>query len=92
MTDEFENKMSASMRIFGFKYLGPTENQPSRVAIYDKRFGSKKVISWDYKYNSAGKNAAAFLVSIGYEIIGFSDDENVIVTKGWKKIPLNGGA
>ena len=24
--------------------------------------------------------------------IGFSDDENVIVTKGWKKIPLNGGA
>tara|TARA_R100000963_G_C4608157_1_gene79482 strand:- start:139 stop:444 length:306 start_codon:yes stop_codon:yes gene_type:complete len=88
--EQQQESCQVSLRAFSFKYLGPTNKKGSRIAIIDKRFGKRKVISWDYELSSAMKNAAAYLRSIGYEIIGGSDDENVIITR-WATICIKGG-
>ena len=88
--EQQQESCRVSLRAFSFKYLGPTTHRGSRIAIIDKRFGKRKVISWDYEYNNPMQIAAAYLQSIGYKIIGGSDDENVIITQ-WATICIRGG-
>jgi hypothetical protein len=85
---QLEEIMGINMRVFSYKYLGATDTKPSRIAIYDKRFNKRKIVSWDHLYNTAAKNAAAYLVSLGYEILGSNEDENVIICKGWNITPI----
>lgn len=87
--EQQQESCRVSLRAFSFKYLPRTTRRGSRIAIIDKRFGKRKVISWDYEYNNPMQIAAAYLRNIGYEIIGGSDDENVIITR-WATICIKG--
>ena len=80
-------KLLPHKRGFKFKYLSPTSKRGSRIRVSDQWFGGSVLIPFNSIYNTAWQNAAAYLVSKGFEIQGFhllgNDNEGIILVSGW---------
>lgn len=58
-----------NLRAFEVKYLGPTNNNGSRIKITDTRNKISIIISYDYEANNATETALKYLNSIGFRIV-----------------------
>lgn len=72
--------------VLKIKYLGATNNSPSRVKIISERFKDSKTISFNHEYNNITEVAAAYLIDKGYDLVGKAEGSDVdyIITNTFK--------
>ena len=84
MTAQYRKvKSIGNVRVFSFKYLGPTNHRGSRIKITDKWFGKSKTIPWDYTFNSSYEGAIAYLIDQGFDVASMNSEEQIIIINGW---------
>jgi|3_EtaG_2_1085321.scaffolds.fasta_scaffold56273_1 hypothetical protein len=76
-------KSIGNVRVFSYKYLGPTNHRGSRIKITDKWFGKSKTIPWDYTFNSSYEGAIAYLIDQGFDVASMNSEEQIIIINGW---------
>lgn len=58
-----------NVRFFEIIYKGPTERSGSRVLIRDLRHEKRRILSYDYSYNSITDQAIEYLEKKGIAIV-----------------------
>ena len=74
-------------RVITCKYLGPTNNQGSRIKLYDRHFKQSVTISYNYEFSNAVEGAVDYLLKLGFDVIGMNSsavkDEYIIIINNW---------
>jgi hypothetical protein len=84
MTEQYRKVKSISnVRVFSYKYLGPTNHRGSRIKITDKWFGKSKTISFNYEFRTDYEGAIAYLMEQGFDVASMNSEEQIIIINGW---------
>jgi hypothetical protein len=82
-TTKEKTKSFWNTRVLTYKFLGPTTYRCSRVKIMDPRFEKSVTVSMNYEYNNAHETAIDYLISNGWDVVGFNSDANIIIMGDW---------
>lgn len=67
-------------RLLNVKFLPATETKPSRLVIIDRRNNKRKVISKSFEYNDIFEQAYNYLLTIGINVCGQTNDGESFLT------------
>lgn len=62
------------------RYIGPTDTRGARIKLKSKRFEQSVTIDRDYSYHLSIDQAAEYLKSKGFTLVGTCDDGDTIIT------------
>lgn len=65
-------------RSISVSYVGATTHKGARVKIADTRMKETVFIPYDYSIGDIGEQAYLLLQEAGYNIVGFSSDDNTV--------------
>ena len=79
-------KQLKNYRAFTIRYMPATNTKSSRISILDNRKNERRVIPYNYEFNSIYAIAQDFLESLGIDILGVSEVHNgyVLLTEDFK--------
>lgn len=71
------------LNAFNYKFLAPTNTRGNRIAITNRRYDYRVVISWCYSATnkSTAEQVADHLEALGYTLEGFNEDYHVIMVR-----------